>query len=33
VEIAADESEVSRVKIGTKITISTKAFTPNINHT
>ncbi|MDR2789836.1 MAG: hypothetical protein LBB59_02525 [Campylobacteraceae bacterium] len=30
VEVAADESEIGKVKIGDKITISAKAFAPNI---
>jgi molybdate transport system ATP-binding protein len=31
VEVVADESEISRVKVGTKVTVDTKAFTPSIN--
>jgi molybdate transport system ATP-binding protein len=31
VEVAAEKSEISRVKVGAKVTVSAKAFTPNIN--
>ncbi|MDR2080636.1 MAG: ATP-binding cassette domain-containing protein [Campylobacteraceae bacterium] len=31
VEVVADESELDRIKIGAKVAVSVKAFTPNIN--